>query len=79
MNTTVQVGGAIGLAVLATLASERTGAARPGRYCGYHLASPAAPRALTCTLARYATSAVLRSVPAPRLAAVGAPHRQVAS
>ncbi len=30
-NTTVQVGGAIGLAVLATLASQRTGSTRPAR------------------------------------------------
>ena len=33
VNTTVQVGGAIGLAVLATLASERTGASQAPRRC----------------------------------------------
>ena len=45
INTSVQVGGAIGLAVLATLASERTDALRAGGHSvdaalngGYHLA-----------------------------------------
>ena len=40
VNTTVQVGGAIGLAVLATLASERTGDATSAAALnsGYHLA-----------------------------------------
>ena len=40
VNTTVQVGGAIGLAVLATLASERTGASQAPEalLSGYHLA-----------------------------------------
>ena len=40
VNTTVQVGGAIGLAVLATLASERTGDATSAAAVnsGYHLA-----------------------------------------
>jgi hypothetical protein len=40
VNTTVQVGGAIGLAVLATLASERTGASQTPEalLAGYHLA-----------------------------------------
>ena len=45
VNTSVQVGGAIGLAVLATLASERTGglladgaAHAAALNCGYHLA-----------------------------------------
>jgi MFS family permease len=40
VNTTVQVGGAIGLAVLATLASERTGASQTAQALnsGYHLA-----------------------------------------
>ena len=40
VNTTVQVGGAIGLAVLATLASERTGASQTAGALnsGYHLA-----------------------------------------
>ena len=40
VNTTVQVGGAIGLAVLATLASERTGGATDPAAInsGYHLA-----------------------------------------
>jgi MFS family permease len=40
VNTTVQVGGAIGLAVLATLASERTGASQAPQALldGYQLA-----------------------------------------
>ncbi len=40
VNTTVQVGGAIGLAVLATLASQRTGDATGAAALnsGYHLA-----------------------------------------
>src|SRR6201990_946483 len=40
INTTVQVGGAIGLAVLATLASSRTGASQAvsALLDGYHLA-----------------------------------------
>ena len=40
VNTTVQVGGAIGLAVLATLASERTGdsTSAVALNSGYHLA-----------------------------------------
>jgi MFS family permease len=40
VNTTVQVGGAIGLAVLATLASERSGGAHTAEAlnAGYHLA-----------------------------------------
>ena len=57
VNTTVQVGGAIGLAVLATLASERTGDVdrRPPRSTrGYHLAYLIGAGALAVAVARRA-------------------------
>ena len=48
INTTVQVGGAIGLAVLATLASGRTGASQAPEalLSGYHLALGAGATAM---------------------------------
>jgi sugar phosphate permease len=53
VNTTVQVGGAIGLAVLATLASERTGDATSAAAVnsGYHLAYLIGAAALVVAIA----------------------------
>ncbi len=76
VNTTVQVGGAIGLAVLATLASERTdtllasgesnAAALNG---GYHLAYLIGAALVVAAIGVAVT--VLRSEPKPEQAAVG--------
>src|SRR3954469_11966539 len=61
VNTTVQVGGAIGLAVLATLAAEQTGGAQSPQALldGYHLAFlvGAAAMALATLVAFWLTSA----------------------
>jgi EmrB/QacA subfamily drug resistance transporter len=74
VNTTVQVAGAIGLAVLATLATERTDALRADGVStdaalnsGYHLAFLVGA-AMTATAIAVAV-AVLRSEPAPAAAA----------
>ena len=70
VNTTVQVGGAIGLAVLATLASERTGGATDAAALnsGYHLAYLIGAAALA--VAVVISLVLLR---APRAAAQDAP------
>jgi hypothetical protein len=73
INTTVQVGGAIGLAVLATLAAGRTGAstAPEALLAGYHLAFVigAAAMGAATLLALWLTSAAgvfrVRDVLAP--------------
>jgi len=69
INATVQVGGAIGLAVLATLATERTGALRAGGdsvatalNSGYHLAYVIGAALVTAAFVLAVT--VLRSEPA---------------
>ncbi len=72
VNTTQQVGGALGLAVLATVASERTGAATSGDalLSGYHLAFAVAAAFVLAALAVAAT--VLQPARAQAEAAAGA-------
>ena len=70
VNTTQQVGGALGLAVLATVASERTGGATSAAalVSGYHLAFAVA----AAFVARRARRRGARAAPAPRAAEAAA-------
>ncbi|MCR8526206.1 hypothetical protein WB334_25110, partial [Escherichia coli] len=71
VNTTQQVGGALGLAVLATVASERTGGATgaDALLSGYHLAFAVAAGFVLAALA--VAAVVLQAAPAQQEAPAG--------
>jgi sugar phosphate permease len=82
VNTSVQVGGAIGLAVLATLASERTAgrladgaASAQALNAGYHLAYVIGA---VCVLVAFVVALVLVRAPEPAPASEGVPAYEAA-
>ncbi len=74
VNTTQQVGGALGLSVLATLASERTGGetGAAALLAGYHLAFAVAAALVVAALAWPSRSCARRRARAKPRAAEGA-------